>query len=105
MRLLVAFGVFVAASSLSGCVSTVMTSSIYVDNGIGSEHGNNSLQAAGQTVSPFGNRCVAFNQDRPLSKDFALRVKTESCGSASRMESKELSRTVIPIAESSLKND
>ncbi len=100
MRLLVVFGIVAALTSLGGCVSTAMAPSIYVDNGIGSEFGNNGLQAAGQTVSPSGDRCIVFNQDRPLSKDFALRVVTESCGSASKMECKEVSRTIIPIAQS-----
>lgn len=93
------------ALALSGCTSMGTTSSIYVNNGIGSEHGNYGLQPTGETTSPFGERCVVFSEDRPLSKDFALRVLTESCGSASKMECKELSRTIIPISESSLKNE
>jgi len=103
MRLLDFCGIVIVASALSACVSTDTGRSIYVNNGIGSEFGNSELQDSGETVSPSGERCVVFNQDRPLSKGFALRVKTESCGSASKMECKELSRTVIPIAESGLK--
>jgi len=105
MSILEFCGMVIMASALSACVSTNIAPSIYVNNGIGSEFGNSALQGSGESTSPSGERCVVFSQDRPLASGFALRVKTESCGSASRMECKELSRTVIPIAESSLKSE
>lgn len=93
-----------AASTLSGCASQQIAQSIYVNNGVGSQYGNFEMHAVGETVSPTGDRCVIFDQDRPLSNGFALRVKTESCGNPKKMECTEISRTVIRLSDSSLKS-
>ncbi|HVJ42379.1 MAG TPA: hypothetical protein VM639_12830 [Dongiaceae bacterium] len=78
-----------------------------VGNGIGSQYGNYAAQAAGEMHGPAGERCVVFNWDRPLTKDFVLRLTSASCESAERpgwMIARELSRTVIPMSQSYLKD-
>jgi hypothetical protein len=55
-----------------------------------------------------GERCIIFNWDRPLTKDLALRLRSASCESRERpgwMISTEISRTVVPISESNLKDE
>jgi hypothetical protein len=77
-----------------------------VGNGFGSEHGNYAAQMAGETTGASGERCVLYVWDRPLTRDLALRIRSSSCESQERpgwMISKELSRTVVPMSESSLK--
>ena len=49
-----------------------------------------------------------FNWDRPLTKDLAARYRSASCESRQRpgiMISREISRTVIPLAESNLRGE
>jgi len=78
-----------------------------IGGGSGSQNGNYAEQIAGEVTGSSGERCVIYVWDRPLTKDLALRLKSSSCESQERpgwMISKELSRTVIPIAESSLKD-
>jgi hypothetical protein len=77
-----------------------VTPSVYLGGGLGSEYGNYDLKPAGDTVSPSGERCATFVQDRPLSADTVLRVTTQSCGTAARMECKEVSRMIVALSES-----
>jgi hypothetical protein len=78
-----------------------------VNNGTGSQYGNYVAQEAGEMRLPTGERCVIFNWDRPLTRDLAIRLRSASCESKERpgfMTCIELSRDVIPIAESNLAN-
>ena len=54
-----------------------------IGNGIGSQYGNYEMRPAGETRDVAGNRCVTFNWDRPLNKDFAIRYATLSWSSKS----------------------
>jgi hypothetical protein len=96
------------ASALSGCASTPAADvPMSVGNGAGSQYGNYAAQMDGEMRDPSGERCVVFNWDRPLTKDLALRLRSASCESEERpgrMVSRELSRTVIPISQSNLKD-
>jgi hypothetical protein len=79
-----------------------------VGGGFGSEHGNYAAEIDGETVGSSGERCVIYVWDRPLTRDLALRIRSSSCESQERpgwMISKELSRTVIPISQSTLKGE
>lgn len=108
MRLVVACGTVAAALALSGCSSTpAAVVPMSVGNGVGSQYGNYAAQMDGEMRGPAGERCVLFNWDRPLTKDLALRLRSASCDSPERpgwMVSTEISRTVIPIAASNLKD-
>ena len=90
---------------LSGCAATGdrPPSPMMIDNGTGSQHGNHAARMDGEMRGPSGERCVVFNWDRPLSKDFALRLRSASCESAThpgRMTCIELERSLIPLADS-----
>lgn len=101
MRKMVLFGILWAAIGLPSCISTAMpsASSVYLDGGLGSEYGNFGLKPVADTVSPTGERCVTFTQDRPLSPGRSLRVTTQSCGTATRMECREVSRVILAISQ------
>jgi hypothetical protein len=96
------------SGALSGCSSPpAATVPMGVGNGAGSQYGNYAAQMDGEMPGPSGERCVAFNWDRPLTNDLALRMRSASCESQERpgwMVSREISRAVIPIAESNLKD-
>lgn len=109
MRLVLACCSLSIALALFGCASqgTAPAPSLppTVDNGIGSEYGNYASQRAGETRGPAGERCVFYNWDRPLAKNLAVRARSESCAlkdHPDRAVSTELSRTVIPMSESTL---
>jgi hypothetical protein len=117
MRLAQACGIVLTGLALSCCGSAPKappnrapaTPAIppSVGNGSGSEHGNYAAQMAGETTGTSGERCVLYVWDRPLTPKLALRIQSSSCESQERpgwMISKELSRTVIPMSESSLKD-
>src|SRR5256885_14968310 len=108
MRLAVACCAVSTAFALSACSSTpVANLPMSVGNGVGSQYGNYAEQMDGEMRGPSGERCVIFNWDRPLTKDLALRLRSASCESSERpgwMVSTEISRTVIPISASNLKN-
>jgi hypothetical protein len=95
--------------ALSGCSSSpVADPPLSVGNGVGSQYGNYSAQMDGETVGSSGERCVIFNWDRPLTKGLAIRLRSASCESKERpgwMVCTEISRTVIPISESNLKDE
>jgi hypothetical protein len=79
-----------------------------VGSGVGSEHGNYAAQMDGEMLGPSGERCVIFNWDRPITKDLALRLRSASCESKEYpgfMVCTEISRTVIPLSESNLKDE
>jgi hypothetical protein len=59
-------------------------------------------------LGPNGERCVLYNWDRPLTKDLALRLKSASCESrkgSGLYISHDISRTVIPLSESSVQTE
>jgi hypothetical protein len=112
MRLVVACCSGSIALALSGCASTETTPPnalpFRVGHGAGSQYGNYAARSDGEVRGPDDERCVAFNWDRPLTKDLAIRMRSASCetkqprGIRLLMVARELSRTVIPIAESNL---
>lgn len=108
MKLVVAFCACSAALALSGCSSAGRVSRpLSVGNGAGSEYGNYEAVMDGETRGPAGERCVVFNWDRPLTADLALRLRSASCESRTspgRMVGVELSRTVIPLSESNVRD-
>src|SRR6185437_126051 len=113
MRTSLAMSAIAFATMLSGCSST-NTSAISpppsglphdVGNGVGSQYGNYVMQPAGETHDSAGNRCVVFNWDRPLNKDFAIRYSSNSCESKVHpewMTTTAYTRSVIPISQSNL---
>lgn len=78
-----------------------------VGNGMGSQYGNYAARQDGEMRGPAGERCVLYNWDRPLTADLAIRLRSASCESQERpgwMISREISRTIIPLSESNLKD-
>lgn len=108
MRLVVACCAVGIALALSGCSSSRETAlPLSVGNGAGSQYGNYAAQADGEMRDESGERCVVFNWDRPLTRDLAVRLRSASCESKQHpnwMACRELSRTVIPMSESTLKD-
>jgi len=79
-----------------------------VEHGLGSERGNYAARTDGEMRGPSGERCVVFNWDRPLSNGLVVRLRSASCESKEhpgRMVATELSRTIIPMAESNLADE
>ena len=109
MRLVVACCSVSIALALSGCSSTPAANlPPGVGNGVGSQYGNYAAQMDGEMRGPSGERCVIFNWDRPLTKDLAMRLRSASCESKERpgwMVGTEISRAIIPISESNLKDE
>jgi hypothetical protein len=109
MRLLVACCSVSIALASSGCSSIPAANlPMSVGNGLGSQYGNYAARMDGEMRGPSGERCVIFNWDRPLTKDLAIRLRSASCESKERpgwMVSREISRTVMPISESYLKDE
>ncbi len=97
-----------AALSLASCASPRPAASRLpptIGNGLGSQYGNYAAEPDGEFVGEHGERCVAFNWDRPIGNGLAIRIRSASCDSAERpgwMVCHDISRTVIPIAESNL---
>jgi hypothetical protein len=76
-----------------------------VNNGVGSQYGNYPAQTGGEIRGPDGERCVLFNWDRPLNKDFAVRYTSMSCESKEHpqwMTTRDGPTTVIPLSQSNL---
>jgi hypothetical protein len=100
--------VFAAALALTGCGSAphaVPFLPSTVGNGHGSQYGNYAAQEDGEFKGERGERCVAFNWDRPIGDGKVLRIRSASCDSEERpgwMVCHDISRTIIPIAESNL---
>ena len=94
--------------AVAGCGTAPPTGPVLppaVDNGHGSQFGNYGAQEDGEFTGEHGERCVAFNWDRPIGDGKAIRIRSASCDSAERpgwMVCHDISRTVIPIAESNL---
>ena len=112
MRLVVACCSGSIAMALSGCASTETAPAsalpLSVGHGAGSQYGNYAAQLDGVMRGPEGERCFVFNWDRPLTKDLAIRLRSASCETKERpgrLVARELSRTVIPISESNLKDE
>lgn len=108
MRAAAATGALAAALALSACAAPPAPPlPLSVGNGRGSQYGNYGAQAAGEGRGPAGEHCVIFNWDRPLTADLAIRYVSASCESKERpgrMVCTELSRTVIPMSQSNLKD-
>jgi hypothetical protein len=106
MRLVVVGCCGSIALALAGCASApAVELPVNVGNGLGSQYGNYGAQADGEAVGPAGERCIVFDWDRPISRDRAIRTKSESCESQERpgvMVAREISRTVIPMSQSNL---
>ena len=96
------------ALALSGCSSSPASRlPLTVGNGSGSQFGNYAAQPDGEMRGPSGERCVIFNWDRPLTNELAVRLRSRSCESREHprwMDCTEISRTVIPMSESNLKD-
>ena len=111
MRLAVVCGSLSMALIVSGCstgTAPAVSPPLTVGNGAGSQYGNYAAQTDGEMRGPSGERCVIFNWDRPLTKDRVLRLRSASCDSRERpgqMVAREISRTVIPMSESNLKDE
>ncbi|HEY4134363.1 MAG TPA: hypothetical protein VGO34_04030 [Alphaproteobacteria bacterium] len=98
------------ALSLAGCAATkdAPPVALNVGNGVGSQYGNYAAQVDGEMRDAAGERCVVYNWDRPLASDLAVRVKSASCESRDHpgwMSAREISRTVIPMSASNLKDE
>lgn len=107
MRPLVLGFSVMAAALLAGCSSADLVPDpahpLAVDNGAGSEFGNYAARVENEAAGPDGGVCTLYTWDRPLSKDYALRVTSQSCPSAEhpgRMVSAEVSRTLMPLSQS-----
>jgi len=106
-----------AAPVLSGCspdrdapkgMAPVLELPFSMGRGAGSQHGNYPAQTDGDMLGPDGERCVIFSWDRPLTKDLVLRLTSASCESKQGpgpMACTEISRTVIPLSDSTLKDE
>jgi hypothetical protein len=109
MRLMVACCAVSTALALSGCSATPVAGlPPNVGNGLGSQYGNYAAQTDGEMLGPSGERCIIFNWDRPFTKDLAIRFRSASCESRERpgwMVGTELSRLLIPMSESNLKDE
>jgi hypothetical protein len=109
MRLAAACCAVSTAAALSAFSSAPVTDlPMSVGNGARSQYGNYAAQMDGEMRGPSGERCVIFNWDRPVTKDLALRLRSASCESGERpgwMVSTEISRTVIPISASNLRDE
>ena len=106
------FRVILTALMLCACSApqTVSTPNLPlgVENGAGSQFGNYGAQIDGEMQGPSGERCIVFNWDRPFNQDYAIRLKSASCAFKDRpggMICREISRTLIPISESNLKDE
>ncbi len=78
-----------------------------VGNGLGSHYGNYAARLDGEMRGPDGEHCVLYNWDRPLGDGLAVRLRSASCDSQERpgwMVAHELSRTIIPLSQSNLKD-
>ncbi len=107
MRLVIACCSVAIGLALSDCSST-RALPFTIGNGLGEQYGNYGAQVAGEMRGPSGERCVLFNWDRPLTKDLAIRYTSASCDATERpgrMVCREISRTVIPMSESYLKDE
>lgn len=111
MRLVIAGCAAAAGLALGGCSSTGTLPGadlpLSAGNGAGSQYGNYAAQIEGEMRGPDGERCVIFNWDRPLTKDLVLRLRSASCDAPERpgwMVAREISRTVIPLSLSNLKD-
>lgn len=102
-----------AAAISSSCTATrqappAVTLPLNVGNGVGSQNGTYAAQSDGEMLGSSGERCIIYNWDRPLAPGLALRLRSASCASAERpgqFVAREISRTVIPIAESNLQDE
>jgi hypothetical protein len=96
--------------ALCGCASAPppIPHPLSVQHGLGSEHGNYAAQADAEMRGPDGERCVVFSWDRPLSDGLVVRLRSASCESKEHpgwMTARELSRTIIPMAQSHLPDE
>lgn len=95
------------ALAMSGC-SAPARAPLNFGNGVGSQYGNYVAQADGEMQGPAGERCVVFNWDRPLTNGLAVRLRSASCESKQHpnwMDTREIARTVIPLSESTVRDE
>jgi hypothetical protein len=106
--------VFATVLGVAGCAPTsvsvppqnVGALPFDVGNGSGGQYGNYEMKPAGETRDASGDRCVIFNWDRPLDRNFAVRYASLSCESKEHpnwMTPTPYVRTIIPLSESNLK--
>ena len=109
MRIVIACCTVLIALASSGCAPKLAAHlPLNVGNGVGSRYGNYASLPAGEMRGPSGERCYLFNWDRPLSSGDAIRITSASCEARDYpglMVAREVSRTVIPMSESSLKGE
>ena len=109
MRIVVACCAVSTALASSGCAPRAVAHlPLNVGNGVGSRYGNYASLPAGEMRGPSGERCFLFNWDRPLSSGDAIRITSASCEAREYpglMIAREVSRTVIPMSESGLKEE
>ncbi|PWC39528.1 hypothetical protein [Azospirillum sp. TSO35-2] len=101
MRVVVAGCVVSVGIALSGCSATGPA-----PLNVGSLNGNYAAEMEGEMRGPAGERCFVFTWDRPLTAELVVRLRSASCESREHpnwMTSTELSRTVVPVAQSALK--
>lgn len=108
MRRVLMCGTASMAVALSGCSSPPVAGlPPSVGNGVGSQYGNYAAHIDGEMRGPSGERCVIVDWDRPLTSELAIRLRSASCDSPEhpgKMMCMELSRTVIPMSSSHLKD-
>jgi hypothetical protein len=103
------FAVVALASSLVACSDAERSKPLplAVDGGRGSEFGNYAAVDAGM-VTIDGQRCYAWNWDRPISPDLVVRYRSASCPSPQlpgRYVARDLGRSIIPLSESNLRSE
>lgn len=110
MKPIVACCAVLVATMSSGCTTTreappAVTLPLNVGNGLGSQHGTYAAQRDGEMRGPSGERCIIYNWDRPLGSGLVLRLRSASCARPGGFLAVEISRTVIPMSESNLKDE
>lgn len=100
-------GLVLAGLVLAGCAAPppphVSQPPLAVGGGLGSQHGNYAARRGADVAGPDGERCIAFEWDRPVSATQAVRYVSLSCPSREipgRMEGRQVSRSLIPLSES-----
>jgi hypothetical protein len=96
-----------ALPTLAGCTSNPLQELPFtVDGGLGSQHGNYAATPSSEVFTDArGDRCPAWNWDRPISATLVLRLRSASCPDSrnpKRMIGVELGAQVVPMAMSGL---
>jgi hypothetical protein len=104
MTIRVRFLILALAPSLAACSAPEppKPSTFTVNGGRGSEFGNYAATDAGE-VTVNGQRCHAWNWDRPISPTMVLRYRSASCPSTEfpgRYIAIDLGHSIVPLSES-----